>query len=189
MKKAMRIVLVLLAVIAAPVSAQVGIGLTAGYPVGYAVFYQENYGMLPDPAPLFWGATVKWKPSGVLLESGLGFWTAGSATLTYGYIDLGAALDLWILRLGIAGGIDVVNASAPGYPSESAIGLSAKPSLDLKLGPVTVGVSMAFPIDIIVSILRQEEGGVYAGDNFLRIFAGHASLNVVYWFGSEKKAG
>jgi hypothetical protein len=180
MKKAVLFALALLAVIAPAASAELGFGLTAGYPVGYAFYYQANYGGLPDPAPIFWGVTVKWKPSGLLVDSGIGYWDAGSSTsFLYGYLDLGVGLDLWIFRLGLAGGVDVINVSAPGYPSYSAVGLSAKPSLEVRLGPVTVGASMAFPLDIILAVMNQEN--VMMGDNFLRIFAGHASLYLVYW--------
>jgi hypothetical protein len=186
MKKTIVFALALLALIASSGSAQVGIGFTAGYPVGYAFYYQANYHELPDPSPIFWGATVKWKHSSLLIDSGIGFWGAGSVNLSYGYVDLGVSLDLWIFRFGLAGGLDMVNISAPGYPSYAEVGPSVKTSLDLKLGPVTAGASAAFPLDVFLAFLRQED--IISSQKFIRIFAGHVSLNVVYWFGDMNKA-
>jgi hypothetical protein len=185
MKKSIMTALALLVLINTLVSAQVGVGLTAGYPVGYAFAYYDEYGELPSPPPIFWGATVKWKPSALLVDSGVGICGIETVYLLYGYVDLGVAFDLWIFRFGLGGGFDMVSLHVPGYPGYSAIGPSARTSLDIKLGPVTVGASVAFPIDIIAAILGQEDLG--SDYDILRYFAGHASLNVTYWYGGSPK--
>jgi hypothetical protein len=46
---------------------------------------------------------------------------------------------------------------------------------------------MAVPIDVLLTVLVRREGISNSGD-LLRLFAGHASLNVVYWFGSSSRA-
>jgi hypothetical protein len=188
MKRKIVVALVFLAVIAAsasgfsaPKPAEIGIGLTAGYPVGYAFYYEANYGGLPEPWPIFMGGTLRWKSGAFVAGLGVSYWPAPGVNLIYGYLDAGFAFDLWIFRFGLGGGVDVVNASVPGYPSYSAVGLSAKTSLDLKLGPVTVGVSAAFPMDLVMAALQEE------GFDFFRLFAGHASLNVVYWLGGKSR--
>jgi len=201
MKKIVVVAVAILALIpasvfgfSAPKPSEFGLGLTASYPVGYAFYYQANFGGLPEPWPMFWGATVKWKPGALVLDLGMSYWSgftnfdfwSGTANFIYGYLGAGFALDLWIFRFWLGGSIDVVNVSVPGDSNYSAFGVSAKTSLDLKLGPVTVGVSMAFPLDLLASMLAQ--GSVYEGDNLFRIFAGQASVNVVYWFGGKRKS-
>jgi hypothetical protein len=179
--------LILLAAIAASGSAQVGIGMTVGYSPGLAAemdtssSYENQY-----PAPLFWGVTLRYKPSLLLIDSGVSFWDFGS--LFYGYLDLGLSIDLWVFRIGLSGGVDVVNVNLsrllydPSLPNYYAMGFNGKVCLDLKVKDATVGLSSGIPVDALVNALRNNGslGGTHDG---LRLVTAQVSLNLVYWFG------
>ncbi len=171
------------AVATAAPSPQVGVGLNVGYPVGFVAFYTDVYGEM-DRQPIFLGATLKWRPSILIIDSGVSFWGYSGTSLMYGYLDLGLSLDLWVFRFGLCGGFDLVNASESGSTgtySYAATGFNARLSLDVKLGRITVGASLAAPIDVLMKVFVDQTGIETFADE-LRLFAGHASLNIVYWF-------
>jgi hypothetical protein len=179
--------LILLAAVAASGSAQVGIGMTVGYSPALAAEMDTSSSLENQyPAPLFWGVTLRYKPSLLLIDSGVSFWDFGS--LYYGYLDLGLSIDLWVFRVGLSGGVDVVSVNPsrflddPSLPSYYAVGFNGKVGLDLKLEDATVGLSVGIPVDALVNVLRNNGslGGTHDG---LRLVTAQASLNFVYWFG------
>lgn len=180
-------VLILLAAIAASGSAQVGFGVTVGYSPGLAAemdassSFENQY-----PAPLFWGVTLRYKPSLLQIDSGVSVWDFGS--LVYGYLDIGLAIDLWVFRIGLSGGIDVVTFNASQFLYDAslsnyyAVGFNAKLCLDLKLDDATIGLSAGIPVDALVNTLRNN-GSLSGTHDGLRLATAQASLNLVYWFG------
>jgi hypothetical protein len=138
------------------------------------------------PVPLFWGVTLRYKPSALLIDSGVGVWELGN--LSYGYLDLGLCIDVWAFRIALCGGVDAIifNPSNflydPSLPIYCAVGFNGKVILELKIGDTTVGLSAGIPVDTLVNGLRNNglSGGTHDG---LRLFTAQASLSLVYWFG------
>jgi hypothetical protein len=178
--------LILLAAIAASGSAQVGVGITVGYSPGLAAEMGTSSSIENQyPLPLFWGVTLKYKPSLLLIDSGVSFWDFGA--LYYAYLDLGLSIDLWVFRIGLSGGLDVVrfNSSQFAYdsslPDYYAVGFNGRVSLDLKVEDATVGLSAGIPVDALVNALNH--GTLSGPHDGLRLATAQASLNLVYWFG------
>ncbi len=181
-------VLILLTAVAAAASAQVGVGITTAFPPALAAESEPSYGMEPQYTEfLFWGITLRYKPSLLLIDVGVSQWEFGG--LLYGYFDLGLCLDLWVFRFALCGGVDVINFSPslllqdPSYQDYHAVGFNAKVSLDVKLGDSTVGLSAGIPLDTLVNALRTYPSLGGALHDELRLFTAQVSLNFVYWFG------
>ncbi len=169
----------LLAALVGSASAEVGVGLTAGYPLGYAIYYGGEPGAL-DPQPILMGATLKWKPSLLLIESGANLWTASIGTFISGYLDVGLSFDLWVFRFGVCSGVNLLYDS-PGGRSRTLFGWDGRISMDVKLGHFSVGVSAAYPMELLMEIVVFPYG-LWAPTNPRRLLAMQESLNVSYWF-------
>ena len=188
-------VMVLLTAIAAAGSAQVGIGITTAFPPALAAESydsHDSYGMEPQYTEfLFWGVTLRYKPSLLLIDVGVSQWELGS--LLYGYFDVGLCVDLWVFRFALCGGVDVMNVSPsrllddPSYEDYHAVGFNAKVSLDLKLGNSTIGLSAGIPVDTLVNALRNGTSTETTHDA-LRLFTAQASLSYVYWFAGPESS-
>jgi hypothetical protein len=171
---------VLLGLLAGICYGEFGVGVSAGYPLAYALIEEADF----DSELLFAGAAFRWKPSAFLLDlgvSGMLGWP-----FRYGFLDFGVCGDLGILRLALAGGVDIVGYSEPGLGSYSAFGFNAKVYLDFKIGRLTVGASAAIPLDLLLSALTGD--GIESDSDYLRIFAAQPTINVMYWFGESKRS-
>jgi len=162
----------LLAVVGGAAFAEVGVGLSVGYPLGPALVYDWGF----EPDFLFVGAVARWKQGAFLLDTGVSGWLLSELRVMCLYLDLGACFDAGVFRFGIAGGIDVVRLSEPGYGSYSELGFNGKLNMDLKIGKVTVGLALLVPID---PLLAEEPGDRWT------FLAAQPTLNVLYWFGTS----
>jgi hypothetical protein len=174
MSKLSWMAVILLLAGAAGAFAETGIGLSAGYPVYVLV----DYGF--EPEALFAGVVARWKPSLFLLDAGFAFLLGGG--LTYGFLNAGLCIDLLFLRFALSAGLDFVHYGEPGW-SYLDPGLNVRTSLDFKLGPVSLGVSAAVPVDVLIGFLRQED---VSSD--LRVLACQPAVNLIYWFGRSSKS-
>ena len=187
-------VLILLTAVDAAASAQVGVGITTAFPPALAAGSEPSYGMEPQYTEfLFWGITLRYKPSLLLIDVGVSQWQFGG--LLYGYFDLGLCVDLWVFRFALCGGVDVINFSPsrllqdPSYQDYHAVGFNAKVSLDVKLWDSTVWLSAGIPLDTLVNALRNYPSLGGTTHDELRLFTAQASLNFVYWFGGTGSSG
>ena len=188
MKKALCATILLVAVVAS-VPAEVGVGITAGFPPFLAMEMGSLGDLASIPSLLFWGAALRYRPSLLLIESGVSVWESG--TLLCAYLNFGLSLDVWVFRLGFSGGVDVINLSVP-LPGISdltnyyAVGFDGRLSLDLKAGDFSFGLSLAIPVDMAVNIILHN--GLASGTHdFLRLFTAQAALTATYWYGSSQR--
>jgi hypothetical protein len=183
--------LILLAALAPPGIAQVGVGVTVSYSAGFALEMETSSMGYQYPVPLFWGVTLRYKPSALLIDSGVSVWELGG--LSYGYLDLGLCVDVWVFRIALCGGVDAIIFSPSNSLDDStlpvyyAAGFNGKVIIELKIGDATVGLSAGIPVDTLVNGLRNNglSGGIHDG---LRIVTAQASLSLVYWFGGTESS-
>ena len=169
MKKAVCVALLLLLAATAGVFAEVGVGVSAGYPV----YFLMDYGF--EPEAIFAGASMRWRPSLFQLDGGFSLMLGGG--LAYGFLDAGLCFDLLFLRFALGAGVDFVS----WYSAE--LGLNLRTSLDLKFGPVSLGMSGAVPLDALLDLLRGKDIS-----NDLRVLACQPTLNLIFWFGHSSKS-
>jgi hypothetical protein len=178
--------LILLAALAPSGVAQVGVGVTVGYPAVLAMEMETSSMGYQYPVPLLWGITLRYKPSALLIDSGVSVWEFGG--LSYGYLDLGLCIDVWAFRIALCGGVDAIVFNPSNFQVDTslpvywAVGFNGKVLLELKIRNITVGLSAGIPVDALVNALRNNglSGGTHDG---LRLVTAQASLSLVYWFG------
>jgi hypothetical protein len=142
MKKVLIIAGMLLVVVTGSVLAETGIGVSVAYPHFWMV-------QTPELEDIEWynlclGATVRSKRSIFLLDLG-GYYWFGSPS-AFAYLDVGLCVDLFMLRIGLVGGIE----GSFFWVIEEGFdySLNIKPNIDIKLGKVTAGLSALIPFGI-----------------------------------------
>jgi hypothetical protein len=168
MKKLLAVSVLALLLVSAAGAAETGIGVSALYP-GWAIQNLDDGFRVNQ---IFIGATVRSKHSLLLLDLGglYGF----SESVVSGFADAGVCFDLFFFRFGLVGGINGLYLMDDG---EFSFCLNGKANVDVKLGPVTAGLSLMLPIYPVGAEFADE----YQYDI---LFAYHGGLyaNLIYWF-------
>jgi hypothetical protein len=143
----MRKLVLILAVLAA-----LPVAVFAEWGIGGAAFYKSPVllGQVPDVTALnvdqfsFGGdlrVTLGW-----FQVEGLMLYSAGTATTLNVYLDAGVALDVTIVRLSLGIGPNFANNFNAGVPVQA--GLNAQAAADIKLGPISFGVSYIMGLNL-----------------------------------------
>ncbi len=168
MKKIMGLVFLLLLLVSATGFAETGIGVTAHYPIIMGVGGGD-----PELDDFWVGASLRTKQSILLLDLSALYALNGIAA--GGILDIGVCFDLFMFRIAVLGGIDLKYYLVDVLERENFYwGPNVKANVDLKLGPVTAGLSGIIPLTRFISDDEHRKDS-------LLTFAG-VSLNVIFWF-------
>ena len=147
--------------------------------------YGDIYGGSLDPQPLFFGPVARWKYRALYVEAAVRYWPYGA--LFHGNANIGLSGDVAFLRLGLSAGLDGILLPQPGSGGIRKSGWNLKTDIDVLLGRIVVGFSVAFPMDMIRN-LREYGYALVEPYDELRSYAGQASVNVMYRFDSRRKS-
>ena len=150
MKKRVLLVILLTAVCFGTF-AEIGIGASAYYPMVLALDHQAR-GTQPQLEYYSFGASLQWKQSILLLDTLAMFDFLGQDNVLFnGYADVGLGVTLFFLRISAAVGVNISRELAS---LEEALileewtgfGFNAKLNGDIKLGRISLGVSLIVPV-------------------------------------------
>lgn len=171
-----KLVLVLAALVAfgSAVSAQ-GVGLG----IGGAAFYKSPYllGQNPVPADLnvnqfVFGGDLRVKVS-IFQAEALVLLATGTLSSFNVYLDAGLALDIAILRLSLGAGPNLTFNVGDSAPVQA--GLNAKLGADIKLGPISFGLSYIMALSLANGVHPTTSSGLLGAQ-------------VLFWIEPAKKA-
>lgn len=135
-----------------------------GVGIGGAAFFKSPYlmGSVPDVGNLnvnqfVFGGDLRVKISIFQAEALLLFAT-GELTSFNAYLDAGVALDIAILRLSLGAGPNLTFTVGDAAPAQ--VGLNAKIGADIKLGPISFGLSYIMALSITNGIHPNTGSGL-----------------------------
>jgi len=148
-----------------------------GVGIGGAAFYKSPYllGQIPDVANVnvsqfVFGADVRVRIS-IFQAEGLLLFATGSLSSINAYLDAGVALDIAIVRLSLGAGPNFTFNIGDSAPVQA--GLNAKLGADIKLGPISFGLSYIMTLSI--------DNGIHPNTG-----SGLLGAQVLYWIEPSK---
>jgi len=166
MRKIVLVVVVLMVLSTMAFAQGVGVG------IGGAAFYKSPYllGQVPDVGNLnvnqfVFGGDVRLKVS-VFQAEALLLFAAGSLSSFNAYLDAGIALDIAIVRLSLGAGPNLTFNFGDAAPVQA--GLNAKLGADIKLGPISFGLSYIMALSLATA-------------PYANIWSGLLGAQVLYW--------
>jgi len=145
------LVAILLAAVSFCSFAEVGIGASAYYPVLLALEHQDR-GTQPQLEYYSFGTSLQWKQSILLLDTLAMFDFLGQDSVLFsGYADIGLGVTLFFLRISAAVGVNIsreLSSLEEAFILEewTGFGFNAKINGDIRLGRLSLGVSLIVPV-------------------------------------------
>lgn len=148
-------ILVLLGLVGVAGYAELGVGVSAYYPL-----LESRFDEYPRFSDYHVGGSFRYKGRLLMADATLfakslrgGGEDAGVWWLLDAYADAGVGFDLWILRMGVLAGVNysrsISDFDASLVPSQfDGFGMNLRPLLELKIGPIALGGSVAIPVHI-----------------------------------------
>lgn len=148
-------ILLLLAVVSAIGFAEFGVGVSAYYPL-----VETRLDEYPRFDSYHLGGSFRYKGRLLMADTTLFAKSfrgegedAGLWWLLDAYVDAGVGFDLWILRMAVLAGVNyshsISDFDASVLPDQfDGFGMNIRPILELKIGPLAFGGSVAVPVHI-----------------------------------------
>jgi|WetSurMetagenome_2_1015567.scaffolds.fasta_scaffold345743_2 hypothetical protein len=162
--KKLIVALALMAMISGAAFAEFGVGAAAFLKSPVLAGQQLDTDNL-NVNQISFGADARFK-LGWFQAEGLLLYSTGEVDSLNAYLDAGIALDFAIFRFSLGAGPNFSNNFGKSYPIQA--GINAKIGTDVKLGPVTVGLSYIMAMNI--------DNGLYVNTT-----SGLLGIQCLYW--------